>query len=286
MTISTNTNLASQKAQGVLGRTTRSLSSVFERLSSGLRINHPGDDPAGIALADSLRADAKVAAVAVRNANDGLSVTSIADGALEQVGNILARMAELAEQSSNGVYANVQRSALQSEFVALGSEIERIAATTTFNDRYLLTGSEDINIQVGLTGAATSRIAIQGVSGKLDAIGLATSGSPVLTFSIISTSSTGAEAAAATALDAVKDAINSLSASRGKLGAAESRLSFAIDYIAVARENFIAAESRIRDVDTAQEVAEMVRLQVLQQAGTAVLAQANLQPQLALQLLS
>jgi len=236
-------------------------------------------------LADKLRSDARVASVAIRNANDGLSLTAIADNALQQVSNILQRMYELANQSANGVYTNSQRSALSSEFLALGSEIERIAATTTFNGINLLSNSQGVTIQVGLDGTANSRISISSVLGTLSSLGLASSGSSALSYSIIATTSTLAQAAAQNALSAIDNAINLVGTTRGLMGAAESRLQYAVDYLTVARENFIAAESRIRDADVAQEVAEMVRLQILQQSATAVLAQANLQPSRVLDLL-
>lgn len=285
MTLSLLSNIDSVRAQGRLNRTTQALSKTFERLSSGLRINSASDDPAGLALADSLRSDARLASIAIRNANDGLSLTAIADSALGQIGQMLTRMAELAEQSANGTYSNVQRSALSAEFLAMGSEIERIAKTTTFNNISLLSNSSNITLQVGFSNAPTSQITITAVSGTLNSLGLAGAGSGALTYSIISTSEAGSTDAARNALSAVNQAIGALSTVRGTVGAAESRLNTAIDFLTVARENFIAAESRIRDADVANDVAEMVRLQVLQQAGTAVLAQANLQPQRALDLL-
>jgi len=278
-------NIFSIHAQTSLSRTTQSLGKTFERLSSGLRINTASDDAAGLALADSLRSDAKVAAVAIRNANDGISLVSIADNALSEVGNVLYRMAELATQSSNGVYTNTQRSAMSSEFLALGSEIQRIAQTTTFNNQNLLSNSSDTVLQVGFNSSSNSQITLQAITGTLSSLGLASSGSSALTFSIISTTTTGSQTAAAAALDAITAAIGSLSSKRGTLGASQSRLSHAVNYLTVARENFVAAESRIRDADIAQEVAEMTRLQILQQAGTAILAQANLQPSIAFQLL-
>jgi len=285
MTISLTSNIASTRAQRQLFQTTRSLGTTFERLSSGLRINKASDDPAGLAVADSLRADARIASVAIRNANDGISITSIADGALNEIGSILARMAELAEQSANGVLDTTQRSALQNEFSQLGSEIERIAVTTTFNGVALLSNSSAISLQVGLDGSANSQIVLEGVLGTLTSLGLAGEGSSALSVSINGDSNEAAQSASQAALDAVNAAIGSLSATRGKVGAAESRLNTAINFLSVARENFVAAESRIRDADIAQEAADLVRLQVLQQANVAVLAQANQQPQLALQLL-
>ncbi len=285
MTITAASNVASLKAQTTLSRTTQQLSSVYERLSSGLRINKASDDPAGLSLADSLRADSRIATVAIRNANDGISITSIASAGLEQIGSILSRLSELATQSANGVYTNAQRSALSSEFVALGSEIERIAVTTEFNGVKLLSGSNSVTLQVGLDGTANSRISIQGVQATLSSLGLASPGSSALSFSIIDVTSAAAQLAAQNAIDQIDAAISSLSSVRGTIGAAESRLNVAVGYLQVARENFIAAESRIRDADVAADAAELVRLQVLQQANVAVLAQANQQPALVRELL-
>lgn len=285
MAVSFASNRDSLAAQTQLARTNDALSKTYERLSSGLRINNAADDAAGLALAESLRADAKVAAVAIRNTNDGISLTTITDNALDEVNNILTRMYELAGQSANGVYTNVQRSALSSEFLALGSEIDRISKTTSFNDIKLLSGSSNITIQVGLDSTSNSQITIQGISGTLSALGLASGGGSALTYSIIGNSTTDSQSAAALAFSAIDNAISSLSVIRGTVGAAQSRLEKAVNYLAVARENYIAAESRIRDADIAQEVADMTRLQVLQQAATAVLAQANLQPERVLQLL-
>lgn len=285
MTITAASNSDSLKAQTSLARTSNELSKTFERLSSGLRINSASDDPAGLALADGLRSDARVAAVAVRNANDGLSLAAIADAGLSEIGNLLTRMAELATQSANGIYTTTQRSALSSEFLALGSEIDRIAKTTTFNGLSLLSSSQNITLQVGIDSTSNSQITMTAVRGTLDSLGLATAGSSAMNYTIISTTSTLSQAAATTALSAIQTAINTLGSTRGVVGAAESRLNTAINYLTVVRENFVAAESRIRDADVAEEVANMVRLQVLQQSGTAVLAQANQQPALVLKLL-
>lgn len=284
MPLSLNSNVASVRAQGQLKRTNQELGKTFERLSSGLRINSASDDPAGLIVADSLRADAKLASVAVRNANDGISVASIADAALGEISNILQRMAELALQSSNGTFTNTQRSALSSEFVALGSEIERIAKTTTFNNINLLSNSSNISIQVGLRASSNDIITIGSVVGTLQALGIGNAGG-ALTYSIIGTSDEFSAAAASAATSILTTAINTVNSLRGTVGAAESRLNSAVNYLTVVRENFIAAESRIRDADVAQEVANMVRLQVLQQSTTAVLAQANQQPSVVLALL-
>ncbi len=285
MSVTINTNVASLNAQRRLSNSTSGLRQSFERLSSGLRIVRARDDAAGLAIAESLRADGRIASVGIRNANDGISLISIADGALDQMGSVLARMAELSEQSANGVLASSQRSALQQEFTALGSEIQRIAITTTFNGLNLLSGGASVALQVGFNSSSNSQITFTGVDGTLAAIGLAASGSASLIYSVNDTSNVLGQAAARSALDAVKTAITSLTTNRGTLGAAESRLNVAITNISVARENFAAAESQIRDVDVAEEAANLTRLNILQQAGAAVLAQANQQPALALSLL-
>lgn len=285
MAITIGNNIASLQAQRRLADATGRLSETFERLSSGQRINKASDDAAGLAIADSLRADQRIASVAIRNANDGISVVAIADGALAQISGVLTRLAELAEQSANGVFSTQQRSALQNEFTALSSEVERIATTTTFNGVNLLSGGAAITLQVGFNSGSTSRIQITNVQGTLQSLGLAPNGSSVLTYSISGASIEAGQSASRAALDAVNGAIGSLSQTRGNLGAAESRLRVAINNLSVARENFAAAESRIRDVDVASEAAELTRLSILQQAGAAVLAQANQQPALALSLL-
>ncbi|MCB0324958.1 MAG: flagellin FliC [Bdellovibrionales bacterium] len=285
MALTINTNLAALNAQRRLTGTTEKLRGAFERLSSGLRIVRARDDAAGLAIADSLRADARIASVAIRNANDGISLIAIADGALDQMSSVLTRMAELAEQAANGTLGAPQRSALNLEFTALASEIERIAQTTTFNNLQLLSGGATVSLQIGFDSGSNSQIAFQGVDGTLEGVGLATVGTANLIYSLNASDTNAAQAAARSALDAVKLAIGSLTTARGTLGAAESRLQVTITNLSVARENFTAAESQIRDADVAEEAAELTRLNILQQAGAAVLAQANQQPSLALSLL-
>jgi len=285
MSINIRTNVPSLLAQRNLELSTQGLTNSYARLSSGLRINKAADDAAGLAIAEQLKSDARVASVAIRNANDGVSVISIADQAIGQIGNVLSRLNELAEQSANGVYANSQRSALQNEFSALTSEIERIALTTTFNGLRLLSGGGQVVFQVGFAGDSLSQVTYSGVEATLSALGLARPGNSAVSYSIIATSDIESQSAARNALDAINGAILSVNRNRGQLGAAESRLEVTISNLQVARENFTAAESRIRDVDVASEAAALTRLNILQQAGAAVLAQANNQPQLALQLL-
>ena len=285
MGINIQTNISALTAQRNLNSTTNRLQLAYSRLSSGLRITKASDDAAGLAIAEQLKADQKIASVAIRNANDGISIINITDGAMNEVGNILSRLAELAEQSANGVYNNTQRSALDLEFKSLASEIERIAATTEFNGIALLSGSGQVSLQVGFTGLSTSQITYSGVNATLASLGLATAGTSAMMFSILDTTTAGSQNAALSALDAVKLAISSITRARGTLGAAESRLNVSINNLQVARENFASAESQIRDVDVADEAAELTRLNVLQQAAAAVLAQANQQPQIALTLL-
>jgi len=285
MTLNIRTNLPSITAQKNLASTSSGLETAYQRLSSGLRINRAKDDAAGLAIAESLKADARIATVAMRNANDGISIVAITDGAIGQITNVLSRLAELAEQSANGVFSTGQRSALQLEFVALMSEVERIAMTTEFNGVKLLSGGDSVTFQVGFDGTSASQITYSGVQATLAAIGLAEAGTSTPIYSINAANELEAQSAARYALDAIRAAIVSVTRNRGTLGAAESRLETSIQNLMVARENFMAAESRIRDADVAAEAAELTRLTILQQAGTAILAQANQQPSLALQLL-
>lgn len=285
MAITLGTNIASLNTQRRLQVTSQSLTNTFERLSSGQRINRASDDAAGLAIADTLRADQRIANVAIRNANDGISTIAIADGAMDQISQVLTRLAELAEQSANGVFSAVQRSALSNEFLALSSEIERIAVTTEFNGVKLLSGSNTVSLQVGYNSGSLSQISYSGVQGTLASLGLAGLNSSQLIFSVNGITIEEGQSAARQALDAVRAAIGSITANRGVLGATDSRLRVTIQNLSVARENFAAAESRIRDVDVAAEAAELTRLNILQQAGASVLAQANQQPTLALSLL-
>jgi len=285
MAITLGSNIASLQAQRRLSNATGALGETYERLRSGQRINKAADDAAGLAIADSLRANQRVASVAIRNANDGISTIAIADSALGEIGNVLSRLAELSQQSANGVFSVVQRSALSNEFTALGSEVERIAITTEFNGVKLLSGNSSVVLQVGFNSTSVSQISYTGVQGTLAALGLASTNTSTLTYSLNGVSLAEGQSASRLALDAVNSAIQSLASTRGTLGAAQSRLEVAINNLSVARENFASAESRIRDVDVASEAAELTRLGILQQAGASVLAQANQQPSLALSLL-
>lgn len=272
MALTVNTNVPSLVGQRYLEESQSSLTKSLQRLSSGLRINSAADDAAGLAIADQLRADSRIASQAIRNANDGISALSIGEQALGKVGDILTRLTELASQSASEVITNTQRSALQEEFTSLVSEIDRISATTTFNGVSLLSAGTTVSLQVGLDGTTNSRISFSTVNATSSGIGLSSVA--------VSTS-----AAAQSALGTLVSAISTVVQRRGTLGSVESRLNTAISSLRVARENFQAAESRIRDTDVAAETANLTRQTVLQQAGIAVLAQANQQPSLALSLL-
>jgi flagellin len=286
MPVSINSNLASMRGQSSMGRASEQLNKTYQKLSSGQRINRASDDAAGLAIAESLRINQRVASIAIRNAQDGVSAIAITDGALASITQILGRLAELSQQAGNGSYSTTQRSALQLEFETLGSEIERIAATTVYNGVSLLSGSQVINFQVGFDSASTSQIVLDQAGGAtLQKLGLAASGSSALTYSLSGTSSDFAQSAARAALAAINSAVVSVNALRGTLGTVEARLGTAIQNLSTSRENTLAAESRIVDADVAVEAAELTRLNILQQAGAAVLAQANQQPQLAVQLL-
>lgn len=276
-------NLSSLQARRHLESADRGVASSYERLSSGLRITSAADDAAGLAIAETLRADIAISTVAVRNANDGISAISIADSALNEISNILTRMAELSEQAATGTMGNTQRSGLSAEFVALGSEIERIAQVTTFNGIGLLSNTRTTFFQVGLDSSENSQISFEGVQGNLDALSIGEG--DALRVSIIANTQAESQGAALTALASVKLAISEISSQRGLLGATESRLTTAISNLQTARENFISAESQIRSVDVAQEAANLVKEKIRQQASVAISIQANQQPRNALFLL-
>jgi len=282
--ISIGSNITSLQAQRRLDQTGSRLSQAYNKLSSGYRINRGTDDAAGLAIAESLKAQSRIAGQAIRNTNDGISTIAIADGALGEVANILSRLAELASQAANGTLSTSQRSVVSNEFVALSSEIERISQVTEFNGIKLLSGTNSVTIQVGTGSTAASQIGYTNQLATLQGIGLGNAAGALI-YSINGTTNDLAATAARNEIDAVYAAIYSVGASRGILGGIESRLSTAIANLGVARENLVAAESRIRDVDVAEEAANLTLVNILQQAGTSVLAQANQLRSLALQLL-
>ena len=276
-----NTNIASLNAQKNLSRSQASLERSLDRLSSGLRITRAGDDAAGLAISESLRAQIRGLQQAERNANDGISVIQTAEGALNETSNILIRMRELAMQSaSTGSISNVERSSLQNEFSALQNEITRIASSTKFGGATLLDGSlsgtgNALEFQVGIFNvAAVDRISLTIGNATASGLGIDSAAATIAT-------SSGAQNALAT----IDSAIASVSRLRGDLGAAQNRLQSTINNLQASTENLSSANSRIRDADVAAETANLTRAQVLQQAGIAVLAQANVSSQAALQLL-
>ena len=275
MSITVNTNTSALMAQTKLGSTNRSLAGSFERLSSGLRVSKAADDAAGMAVADNLDTVARSARVAMRNANDGVSIVSTAEGATNEVTNIVKRMRELAVQSSSETLSNNERTYIQDEFEALSAEVDRIAVTTEFNNTALSDGSTtQMDVQVGVNGTADDRVTV--TLGDLRATVLG-----VDTASLDLSTATGAQAAI-TALDTSLDTV---SAYRSDLGASQNRLTSSLSNMEVYYSNLKSAESSIRDADFAHETAELTKNQIMQQAGISVLAQAKSVSQSALSLL-
>ena len=270
MGLRVNTNIFSMTAQRNLSEVSSRLQGNFARLSSGLRIATAADDAAGLVISERMRAQIRSFGAASRNAQDGISLAQTAEGALNEVSGNLTRMRELAVQASNGTLSTADRATLDVEFQALVSEIDRIATSTQFNGISLLDNTNAIDIQVGIDSGDT--ISITNVDTQQATLGL--SGAGVTT----STNAGSALALLDTAITSVNDA-------RGSLGAMQNRLQSAFRSILNTRENLSAAESRIRDVDVAFETADLTRNSIMQQAAVSVLAQANVQPQLALNLL-
>lgn len=275
MALTVNTNIASLNAQRNLSVTQGQLNKSLQRLSSGLRINSAADDAAGLAISEGMRSQVRSMNQAIRNANDGVSLVQTAEGALNEVSNILVRMRELATQSATGTVSSDQRSYIDSEFTQLKNEIDRIASATDFNGTKILDGtSGTISFQIGAGNTSNDLIAVTISAGAASSIGVATA-----------SVSGNNGAAASAALGAIDTAIKSVSNIRGNLGAVQNRLQSTINNLQVSVENLSAAESRIRDVDVASETAAMTRAQILTQAGTSILSQANQTPQSALSLL-
>jgi flagellin len=270
-----NQNIAALNAHRNLVATDNALSKSLERLSSGFRINRAADDAAGLAISERMRAQVRGLAQAVRNAQDGISLVQTAEGALNEVHSILQRMRELVVQAGNGTVSADDRQAIQVEINELISELNRISDTTRFNDLVLLDGSAGtVSLLVSADGNGTIDVDL---SADLDATGLGVNGVDVTTY-------TGPADAAAD-LSAIDSALTTVSTTRATLGAAQNRLEHTIANLGVAVENLSAAESRVRDADMAQEMVQFTRNQILLQAGTAMLAQANAAPQVVLQLL-
>lgn len=275
MSMTVNTNVAANRAMTQLNKAGRALSNSFARISSGLRISKAADDAAGLGVAENLKVSARSAKVAQRNTADGISMIAVAEGASSEVGSILGRMRELAVQSASGTLGDAERAYIQDEFTALSSEVDRIAGVTEFNGQKLTDGSSaTVGVQVGIHATADDQVDI--TLGDLSSVTLGVDAG-----SIDMSTETGASAA----LDVIDDAIALVSSYRSDYGAAENRLNSALNNLETFAENTTAAESQIRDADFGYETAEMSKNQIMQQAGTAILAQAKSMNQGALDLL-
>ena len=280
MTLSINTNIASIDAQRNLSASQGSLATSMQRLSSGLRINSAKDDAAGLAIAQRMDAQVKGMNVAIRNANDGISLAQTADGALAQVGDSLQRMRELAVQARNATNSSSDKDSLNKEFGQLQSEIQRVLGGTTFNGKAMLgADATQMDFQIGANTTSNDVVSITTVNMTSDTKITNVTGTTA------SIGSASTEGAIGTVIDNIDAAIDEVNDTRATMGASESRFDSIIANLQSGVENQSAAESRIMDADFASETANMSRAQVLQQAGTAMVAQANQLPQQVLTLL-
>ncbi|MBT3510660.1 MAG: flagellin FliC [Nitrospina sp.] len=278
-------NIASLNAQRTLSNNNDRLATSVERIASGIRINRGADDAAGLAISEALRSDIRGLRQAVRNANDGISLINVAEGALNEQSSILIRLRELASQAATGTVGSTERATIQLEFTALRNEIDRIANTTQFNGQGLVDGSlastvsstNQVFIQVGIDSGVNSQINLN-TEINLQAVTSSSLGVDVL--------SVTAADAALTTLDSINTAISQVTQSRGSVGAVQNRLTRSVANLSVSIENLQAAESAIRDADIAGEIATLTRNQILVQTSTAMVGQANLIPQSILQLLA
>ncbi|NHR06773.1 flagellin FliC [Chromobacterium haemolyticum] len=281
MAITVNTNIASLNAQRNLGSSNNSLQVSLQRLSSGMRVNSAKDDAAGLAISQTLTSAIRGNNQAIKNANDGISVGQTAEGALGQLANNMQRIREIAVQASNGSVSNTNRSQLQSEVDQLTQEISRIVQTTQFNGTSLLSGGSVLTFQVGSSGAATNQVSISSTdltsAGTLNAYN-----SSLTNTGTINVTTQGAASAALSALDTDIAQISNI---RSTFGAVQNRFDAVVNNLQNYTENLTAANSRIIDVDFAAETANLTKNQILQQAGTSILKNANSLPQSALTLL-
>lgn len=248
-----------------LNRVNSLMADNMERLSTGLRVNKPADDPAGLAVAMQLNAQDRSASQALRNTNDGISMLNTAEGAMGEIGNILDRMRELAVQSSSETLSSSQRSYIDDEFEELSAEIDRISTSTEFNGISLADGSpSSLNIQVGINGSASNQIEVTFSDASASALGVDTTSVDLSTAS-----------AASSAISAIDTAIDTVAGERASIGASHSRLESSSNYMTEMQMATRSARANIMDADMAYEVAEMSRLQVIQSAGIAALAQAR-----------
>ena len=280
--LTVRTNMAAISSINQLGRTQGALSSSLEKISSGMRINKAGDDAAGLGVATRMESDNTSLKQAIRNTNDGISMLQTAEGSLQELSNILVRMRELSVQASNETYSSDDRTMIQTELSQLKDEYVRIVTTANFNRTNLLNEATDTSydIQVGIQNNTFSRISVNLVSlnATLGNIGMATFASSI--------ASAGNLTQARTNIDAIDDAITSISTRRARLGALQNRMENALSEATNYSQNLSASASQIRDVDYASESANMTRYQIQQQAGVAALAQAKSMPQSIIFLLS
>ena len=285
MSMTINTNVASLNAQRNTAANSASLSTTMQRLSSGLRINSAKDDAAGLAIADRMNTQVRGMNVAVRNAGDAISMAQVAEGGLSTMNDLLQRMRELAVQASNapnsaGSAGDIAK--LDNEYKQLGAELSRMLDATQFNGEKILNGSASYVFQVGANAGAENQITIANgdisLSGNAAFSAVASGGASAT----LITGTASANTANIAALDAAISAVNDR---RASLGALQSRFENTISYLRTASENQSAARGRIMDADFAAETANLSRTQILQQAGTAMIAQANQQPQSVLKLL-
>ena len=282
MALTVNTNVTSLNVQKNLNRASDALSTSMQRLSSGLKINSAKDDAAGLQIATRMSSQIRGGTQAIQNANDGISVAQTAEGALQASTDILQRMRELAVKARNGTNGDKDQEATNSEFAQMSDELTRISASTNLNGKNLLDGSAGtVTLQVGANTGSANHIDLD-LTGKFDAVSLSVgSGTVALTGATPSDAAAAADAAI-TAIDA---AIASINTTRASLGASQNRLTSTISNLQNINENTTAAQGRVQDTDFAAETANLTKQQTLQQASTAVLAQANQLPSAVLKLL-
>lgn len=289
-----NTNLISLNAQRNLSASQSSLATTMQRLSSGLRVNSAKDDAAGLAIAERMNAQVRGMNVAMRNANDGISMAQTAEGALSKITDNLQRMRELAVQAANDTNNTNDRGSLGKEYKQLAEEIARVMTSSKFNGRPLFTDSTPVQFQVGANVTSDNQIALAGIDltaalGTASTAGLgldSTANPPTVSGPLGNLTGTSAQATDARAsMSAIDQALDLVNSHRATFGAAQNRFEAVVANLQVASENTAAARSRITDADYAQETANLSRTQILQQAGTAMLAQANQMPQSVLKLI-
>jgi flagellin len=280
------TNLVSLNAQRNLTTSQSSLATSMQRLSSGLRVNSAKDDAAGLAIAERMGAQARGMNVAIRNANDAISLSQTAEGALGKVTDLFQRMRELAVQSANGTNTDSDRTSLNEEFVQLAQEATRTLEGTQFNGVSILASTDATSFQIGANNnSSIDQISVSGFgwTGNTDITSLV--GTTVLTGTSTPTVQITDVATAQGALDTIDEAIDAVNSQRAEFGAVQNRFENVISNLMVSAENQTAARGRIMDADYASETANLSRASILQQAGNAMVAQANQLPQQVLALL-